>query len=51
MAIMGRMSAYTGKAITWEQAMNSKLDLMPPNLAFGPLPVPEVAVPGRTPLI
>ena len=28
-AIMGRMSAYTGKAVTWEQALNSKLDLIP----------------------
>ena len=25
-AIMGRMSAYTGKAVTWEQALNSKVD-------------------------
>jgi predicted dehydrogenase len=50
-AIMGRMSAYTGKAVTWEQAMQSKLDLSPSGYAFGPLPVPEVAIPGRTPLI
>ena len=26
-AIMGRMSAYTGQAITWDQALNSQLDL------------------------
>src|SRR6185436_7851544 len=26
-AIMGRMAAYTGKAVTWDQAMNSTLDL------------------------
>jgi len=50
-AIMGRMSAYTGKAVTWEQAMKSKLDLTPPAYEFGPLPAPEVAVPGRTPLL
>ncbi len=49
-AIMGRMAAYTGKALTWEQAMNSKLDLRPKVLAFGDLPVPEVATPGRTAL-
>ena len=36
---MGRMSAYTGKEVTWEQAMDSKLDLMPKQLALGPLPV------------
>ena len=41
-AIMGRMSAYTGRAVTWEQALNSQLDTMPKELAFGPLPVPPV---------
>ena len=50
-AIMGRMSAYTGKEVTWEQAMNSELDLSPDSYSFGPLPTPEVAIPGRTPLI
>ena len=29
MAIMGRMATYTGKVITWEQALNSKENLMP----------------------
>ncbi len=38
-AIMGRMSAYTGQEITWDQALNSKEDLMPAKLEFGPLPV------------
>ncbi|HUU09290.1 MAG TPA: gfo/Idh/MocA family oxidoreductase [Phycisphaerae bacterium] len=51
-AVMGRMSAYTGREISWKWALNSsKLDLAPPKYAFGPLPVPEVAVPGVTPLI
>ena len=50
-AIMGRMSAYTGKAVTWEQAMESHLETMPKDLAFGPLPVPPVAIPGQTELI
>ena len=50
-AIMGRMSAYTGKTITWEQALESNLDLLPKSWAFGPNPVAEVAVPGRTPLL
>jgi predicted dehydrogenase len=49
-AIMGRMSAYTGQEVTWEQAMNSTLDLSPPGYEFGALPVAPVAVPGRTPL-
>ena len=25
-AIMGRMATYTGQAVTWDQALNSKLD-------------------------
>jgi len=50
-AIMGRMSAYTGQEITWEQALNSKEDLMPTKLELGPLPVPPVAIPGRTPFV
>jgi myo-inositol 2-dehydrogenase / D-chiro-inositol 1-dehydrogenase len=50
-AIMGRMSAYTGKLVTWEQAMNSKEDLFPKELALGPMPTPRVAVPGREPLM
>ena len=50
-AIMGRMSAYTGKEVTWEQALNSKEDLAPSAYEFGPLPTPPVATPGRTPLV
>ena len=50
-AIMGRMSAYTGQEITWDKALNSQLDLSPPAYEFSSLPTPEVAVPGRTPLI
>jgi predicted dehydrogenase len=51
-AIMGRMSAYTGKLIEWDWAMNeSKLDLMPEDLAFGPRPVDPVAIPGQTELL
>lgn len=47
-AIMGRMSAYTGKAVTWEQALNSKETLIPEKLDWGPMPVPPVAIPGQT---
>jgi myo-inositol 2-dehydrogenase/D-chiro-inositol 1-dehydrogenase len=50
-AIMGRMSTYTGKAVTWDQALNSKEQLMPAGLTLGPLPTPAVAVPGQTPLV
>lgn len=50
-AIMGRMSAYTGKEVTFDFAINSKLDLSPPKYAMGDLKIPDVAVPGRTPLV
>jgi predicted dehydrogenase len=48
MAIMGRMATYTGQPVTWEQALNSKEDLSPKQYAFGPNPVPPVAIPGVT---
>lgn len=50
-AIMGRMSTYTGKAITWEQALNSQESLVPTQLAWGPMPTPAVAIPGSTKLV
>jgi myo-inositol 2-dehydrogenase/D-chiro-inositol 1-dehydrogenase len=51
-AIIGRMSAYTGRALKWDWAMNaSKLDLRPPKYEFGDLPVAPVPVPGKTPLV
>jgi myo-inositol 2-dehydrogenase / D-chiro-inositol 1-dehydrogenase len=40
--IMGRMSAYTGKDVTWEEVMNSDLYLGPKTYAFGPVTgIPE----------
>ena len=51
MAIMGRMSAYTGKTITWEQALNSQLDLTPAEYAWGDIETRPVAQPGVTPFI
>jgi predicted dehydrogenase len=51
-SIMGRMSAYTGRALKWDWAMNaSKLDLSPPSYEFGDLPMRPVAIPGKTQLI
>ncbi len=48
-AIMARMSAYTGKEVTWEMALNSQEDTFPKNLSWDmKLPVAPVAVPGRT---
>ncbi len=51
-AIMGRMSAYTGRALSWDWVMNaSKLDLTPPHMEFKELPPLEVPIPGETPLV
>ena len=48
-AIMGRMSAYTGRSLSWDWVLNtSKLDLTPPHFEFKALPPLEVAVPGKT---
>ena len=34
-AIMGRMTAYTGKKVTWDDALNSKEELMPEKRRLG----------------
>jgi len=50
--ILGRMSAYTGRALKWDWAMSaSKLDLSPAKMEFGDLPEMPVAIPGLTDLI
>jgi predicted dehydrogenase len=43
MAIMGRDSAYTGKAITWDDLMKSTARLGPTEYAMGSLPFKPVA--------
>jgi predicted dehydrogenase len=48
LAIMARMSAYTGQSITWEQALESELDLSPPAYDWSSLEVRPVARPGIT---
>ncbi len=48
-AIMARNSAYTGRDVTWDQALNDERSLMPPRLAWDmTLPVPPVAIPGTS---
>jgi len=55
-AIIGRMATYSGKVIEWEEALNSKLDLMPERFAWDAmpkvLPGPDglypYAIPGKT---
>ncbi|MEA2063467.1 MAG: Gfo/Idh/MocA family oxidoreductase [Gemmatimonadota bacterium] len=49
-AVMGRLSAYTGLEVTWEQMMASDLDLSPKKYEWGPIPVPPVPMPGITKL-
>ncbi len=52
LAIMGRMSAYTGQVITWEQAMNSQEVLAPLQFDWNtPLTMPKIAIPGVTKFI
>ena len=47
MGIMGRMAAYTGQEITWEQALNSQEKLVPDNLTWDQkLPITPMAIPG-----
>jgi predicted dehydrogenase len=50
MAIMGRMSAYTGQAITWEQALASSELLAPKEYAWGEVDpaLSAIAKPGFT---
>jgi len=51
-AIMGRMSCYTGRELQWSWAIKAaKLDLVPKDLQFGPLPVRPVSKPGETKLV
>jgi myo-inositol 2-dehydrogenase / D-chiro-inositol 1-dehydrogenase len=52
LAIMGRMAAYTGKKVTWDDAMNSTEKLGPDSYSFTMAPpIVEVAKPGITPFI
>jgi predicted dehydrogenase len=47
-AIMGRVSAYTGKSVTWEEMMNSDMKLGPKIFELGPVDIPkEVPVAGE----
>lgn len=62
-ALMGRMAAYTGQSVTWEQALNSKMNLAKwvldqedrngdPVFSWEISPrTPAVAMPGQTPFV
>jgi hypothetical protein len=55
-AILGRMCTYSGKQIEWEDAINSKIELLPKTFGWDALPpvLPNangfypVAMPGQT---
>jgi hypothetical protein len=52
MAILARMTAYTGQSLGWEEGLNSKLNLSPSSYDWnGTPPAAEVAVPGVTPFV
>jgi predicted dehydrogenase len=52
MGIMGRMAAYTGQEVTWEQALNSQEKLVPDPLDWKmKLDITPMAVPGLTKFI
>ncbi len=48
-AIMGRMATYSGREVTWEDALSSDEKWGPSSYAFGDLPVDPVAMPGQQP--
>ena len=52
LAIMGRMAAYTGQQVTWEQALNSQESLVPATIDWnGSMEVAPLAKPGITKFI
>jgi len=50
LAIMGRMAAYTGQVVTWQQAMESQEDLNATPWVMGDRATPSFPMPGSTPL-
>jgi hypothetical protein len=45
-AIIGREAVYSGKEVTWDDAMKSTRRLGPEEYRLGPFPIPPVAMPG-----
>ncbi|WP_373522769.1 Gfo/Idh/MocA family protein [Aquiflexum sp.] len=58
-AILGRYATYSGKVVTWDEALNSNVNLMPEKLAWDAMPkvLPNAdgyypfAIPGKTKVI
>jgi myo-inositol 2-dehydrogenase/D-chiro-inositol 1-dehydrogenase len=51
LAIMGRMAAYTGQVVTWDQAINSQENLNATPWALSDRDTPAFPMPGTTKLI
>jgi predicted dehydrogenase len=47
MAVLGRMAAYSGQQVTWEQAIASTESLSPAKYEMGDLPMPVEKKPGQ----
>jgi predicted dehydrogenase len=48
-AILGRMATYSGKTVTWDEAVNSKLDLKPDGYTWQSTPQPKPGPDGLYP--
>ncbi len=46
--VMGRMAAYSGKTLSWDECFESEERLGPAEYAWGDAPEPRVAVPGES---
>lgn len=44
--ILGRNAAYTGKTITWEEAMADTTSIGPAEMSWSDVPEPPIAIPG-----
>jgi hypothetical protein len=44
-AIMGRISAYTGREVTWDEMMESSLKLGPDEVTLGPSDLVPAVIP------
>ena len=49
-AILGRMATYSGKTVTWDEALNSNLDLSPTGYAWDSQPQPQPGEDGGYPI-
>jgi hypothetical protein len=49
---MGRNAAYSGQELTWDQALNSQVSLVPKPVEWNAKhEVPGLAIPGRTTMV